>query len=419
LEDNGPFLKEEGELIRAVSQRLGKIVQQKRTEEENQKLALQLQQAQRLGAVGQLAAGVAHDFNNILATLVGNLELFKDDLGPNHSNHQGLFDEILSAIARAQKLVNSMLFSGRKVHWEKQKVSLKALLEEEIENLRSDFPQNVDLILNLSDGPSLVFANPEQVRLLIANLCKNAFEAMMEGEGCLTIKMESVPTLKQKSTSSQDMIRLSISDTGPGIEEENQNKLFEPFFTTKQEASGLGLSVVYEAVRELGGTIEVHSELGNGAEFEVVLPLASQDNSCSSGINSQQEDSFNGEERLLLVDDDVSVLRIINKHLLLLGYNVTIKNSAHEALETLLPSPDGYDLIITDLTMPEMTGLELAKKVLEINPQMKMILTTGYGENESISQWHKLGFKHILPKPITMNYLSKTIRATLDNNEIR
>jgi len=392
------------------------ITRRKQAERENAFLQAQLQQAQKMDAIGTLAGGIAHDFNNILAAIIGYTELAMDE-EDKEIQHRHL-QESLKGAERAKDLVRQILTFSRQGSNEKKPLDSRTLLDEAVKFLRASIPSTIEIHQFFSDEPCTMMADPVQMHQVIMNLSTNATYAMKPNGGILTIEMSPVelsrgeipryPALKPGP-----YVRIAVSDTGCGIDPANIERIFEPFFTTKpkNEGTGLGLSVVYGIVKNHDGVINVYSETGKGTRFNIYIPRIMSE---SIKENVSPEKCVGGTERILFVDDEPALVEITQSMLSLLGYHVTGVTSALEAAELFRDDPAGFDLVVTDMTLPKMTGIDLAREILRIRPGIPIILCSGIRESETEEQVRSLGISAYCTKPLTRKNLAIQVRKALD-----
>jgi CheY-like chemotaxis protein len=371
-------------------------------------------------AIGTLAGGIAHDFNNILSAVIGYTEIALADVPDGTSQHRNL-QEVLKAGSRARDLVKQILTFSRQTEQELKPVQIDQIVRETIKLLRASLPTTVKISQDIQSD-SAVLADSTQIHQVIMNLCTNAAHAMRAKGGRLTIDLSDVVLggsfLEQHPYLSPGVyIKLRVIDTGHGMKKVTLDRIFDPFFTTKErgEGTGMGLAVVLGIVKSHGGTITVESEEGKGSTFNVFLPVILREIDHEVRTN---EPIPTGTERILFIDDEKSLVDLGQQILERLGYRVTIRTSSVEALELFIEQPDKFDLIITDMTMPNMTGDELAGKLMNIRADIPVILCTGYSERISKERAHDLGIKEFILKPIVMRELAKTVRSVLDKNGI-
>ncbi|MBF0547406.1 MAG: AAA family ATPase [Candidatus Riflebacteria bacterium] len=379
------------------------------------KVEEQLRQAQKMDALGSFSGGIAHDFNNILAIIIANHELALN-YDSDHPSLKQRLAESLKACLRAKELINQILIFSRKASPEKEPLNISKVIQESMKLLRPAIPSTVKIEQKI-DVSENILANSTQINQIMLNLCSNACNAM-ENNGTLEIKLEKIYFGKDDSRlinrlAPGNYVKLSISDTGCGIKPEIMSRIFDPFFTTKEcgKGTGLGLSVVYGIVEAHEGTITVYSEPGKGSTFNIYLP-------CIEVRPEKQIEpsraNLKGSERILFIDDEEMLLEISQEILQSLGYTVTCKISPTEAFVLFRSAPNDYDLIITDLTMPDLPGDQLAIEVLKIRPEIPIILCTGYGETVNGKAKKFTGINRILLKPVTKQSFAKTIREVLD-----
>lgn len=411
--------EEAGSLIEAcfvasdISERL-------KAEEEKEKAEEQFLQVQKMEAIGTLAGGVAHDFNNILSAIIGYLELAKTKIPPESSANNDL-DEVFKASQRATDLVRQILTFSRKTKTDKKAVKLNLLVKEAIKLLRASIPTTIEIRRDiLAECPNVV-ADPSQIHQILMNLCTNAYHAMRGSSGILSVSLQKVKLgsddhLMEHSLVPGDYLLLEISDTGQGISPESLTKIFEPYFTTKKidEGTGLGLSVVHGIVKDHNGHITVYSEVGKGTTFRVYLPVEYE----HEEIESQEtvEEVSGGSERIIFVDDEKVLVRLGDKLLSNLGYEVAAFNNSAEAFQAFRETPENYDLIITDMTMPGMTGAELARKVKAIRSDVPIIICTGFIEDLDENSMTEMGIDAYLAKPVGRQELADTIRKVMESD---
>ncbi len=377
-------------------------------------------EAQKMQAVGTLAAGIAHDFNNVLGLIVGNAEMLQLKgavTGPAAESVK----QILSASMRAKNTVKQILMLSRRGRMERIPISLRPLIKETAEFLRSSLSSNIQLVVDLDADAGTVSADPGQMQQVLINLCTNAAQAMEDDGGTLTIRLTNT-ALSQEAiqfpghSAGGDFVEIIVSDTGAGIEPTVRERIFEPFFTTREigKGQGLGLSVVHGIVASHGGSIKVDSKAGKGATFHVFLPrIPSEPKPESTPLGLLPK----GRERILFIDDEKALARVGEMTLRHLGYQVNTQNSPVAALDVFRSSPGEFDLVITDLTMPQMSGVKLAAELLRIRPGLPVILCTGNTEKINPHEAGLLGIREILTKPVTIQDLANSVRNALDGSD--
>ncbi len=395
------------------------LTKQKQAEKETKKLEAMLHQAQKMEAVGTLAGGIAHDFNNILGAILGYAELIKTSLSSADPTMR-MQDQIITAALRARDLVKQILLFSRQSEQETKPLQPELIIKEALKLLRSTLPTTIEIKQDIPNGLGTILADPTQIHQIVMNLCTNAYHAMRETGGVIGVSLSEkkisnleflFPGFNLKTGS---YLFLEISDTGHGMDKAVLEKVFDPYFTTKRvgEGTGLGLSVVHGIVKSCGGEIRIYSEPGQGTNIHIYFPkfeTDDQDTSDSGEVILQA-----GTERILLVDDEPTILEIQQMSIEMLGYKVTAIDDSRKALEEISRNPDNYDLVITDMTMPHMTGFELAKQIFKRVPGMPIVLSTGYSELITKKKAEMAGIKAFIMKPVLREDLSKTIREALD-----
>jgi PAS domain S-box-containing protein len=384
------------------------------------RLEEQLRQSQKMQAIGTLAGGIAHDFNNILFPITGFTELILEET-PKDSPIRDNLNHILKASKRARDLVNQILTFSRQVDQEIRPVDVKLVIKEVLKLIRPSLPATIEIRHHLIDDCGLVMADPTQIHQVAMNLITNAYHAMQETGGRLDISLQAME-LKNEDVKTSPLnpgsyVCLSVSDTGYGMEKTVMDKIFDPYFTTKEKGkgTGLGMAVVHGIVESHGGDIRVDSEPGKGTLVKVYLPMLEP--VLEAGEKEPYAQIMKGNERILLVDDEEEVIKLECKMLDYFGYRVTTQTGSLAALEAFRKSPFAYDLIITDMTMPKMTGLQLSRKVKEIRTDIPVILCTGFSEQVNEKNAEASGIQGFILKPVLMNEFSELIRRVLDNNK--
>jgi len=393
------------------------ITERKQAEEEKKKLETQLAQAQKLESIGTLAGGIAHDFNNILSAIIGYTQLAMDDVSEPLKARKEL-KEVLKASDRAKDLVSQILTFSRKTDARYSPISLHKTVMDTIKMMRSVLPTTIDIRQDLLDH-GMVMADPTQIHQVMLNLCTNAAHAMDKTGGVMEVRLRRLNIDEGTQSPEPNLplgsyLRLSVSDTGHGMSPEVMARIFDPYFTTKEigKGTGLGLAVVHGIVQSHGGTITCTSTPGKGTTFDIYLPEILSEEVV---VRHHEEKSLPmGTERILFVDDEPILVELAKKMLSKLGYTVVTRSSSFEALELFQKDPDRYDLVITDMTMPGITGDKLAQKFMEIRHDIPIILCSGYSEYISEDKAKKIGIREFVMKPLEMNELARTIRKVLD-----
>jgi two-component system cell cycle sensor histidine kinase/response regulator CckA len=386
---------------------------------ERKRFEIQLQQAQKMEAIGTLAGGIAHDFNNLLSPLIGYSEMLIDDL-PAHSPMQEKAAEILTAGRRAKELVNQILTFSRRSDAKAEATKLQPFIAETLKFIRASIPSNIRIRQQIDAACGPVMANPTQIHQVVMNLAANAYHAMEGAGGELCVTLEQVFLKKGDRARSEGLppgryAHLVVADTGIGIEQQNMARIFDPYFTTKghNKGTGLGLSVVQGIINGVGGSIRVLSEKNRGSEFHVHWPVARQEKQMAT-VHTQEPVS-GGTEKILLVDDEPSVLKMVRQMLERLGYQVAAYASGMEALAAFKADPESVDLVLTDMTMPEMTGDLLAREVMAVRPKVPVLVSTGYSNTLTAEMVMEIGIKGVVKKPASKSELAAAVRIALDD----
>ena len=384
---------------------------------QRKQLESRLQQAQKMEAIGTLAGGIAHDFNNILSPILGFTEMLQEDL-PENSLEQKSITAILQAALRAKDLVKQILTFSRQNAQELKPVKLQSILKEALKLLRSSIPKTIDIQTDIDPQCGVVIADPTQIHQIIMNLATNAYHAMQKSGGQLTVSLkqkhiESNP-LGFSELLSGEYVLLKVIDTGTDIEKGVMDKIFDPYFTTKEKerGTGLGLSVVQGIVKSCNGHIHIYSEPGKGTEAHIYLPIMKKivhDTPQELMVPVQ-----GGTEKILLVDDEEGIVKMTQQMLERLGYQITSHTKSPEALGEFKANPDKFDLIISDMTMPQMTGLELANEIKRVRADIPIIICTGFSDQINGDIYKELGIQGCLTKPVIKREIAQAIRDTLD-----
>ncbi len=410
------------ELVRSNKELKNEIKEHNRAEKEKKELESQLRQSQKMEAIGILAGGIAHDFNNILYVISGYTEMSMDEVPEKSSVHSNL-KEIMQGVVRATEMVQHILLFSRKSSVKKEYVKLYSVINDAVKFLRGTIPSTIDIDLDIDTDCGRILADLTQINQLIINLATNSYHAMQNSGGVLGIvlvekKISSDDLDFKYSLSPGDYLKLTISDTGCGMDKEILGKIFDPYFTTKEvgKGTGMGLSMVHGIVKDHGGDIKIYSEPGKGTKFDIYFPLMANESVKQKALSAEQ--NLTGTERILFVDDEESIA-LMGKHILEnLGYCVTSQVNSMEALETFKRSPDEFDLIITDLTMPHMTGIELASKIIKIKPDIPVIICTGFSNTNDEIKAKAAGVSSFIMKPIVKKQMASIIRKVLDKKKI-
>jgi signal transduction histidine kinase len=372
---------------------------------------------QKMEALGTLAGGIAHDFNNILAAILGFTEMAMEDVQDRPLVEKNLGNVLKSAM-RARELVKQILAFTRKTSYERSPVSLSAIIKETVQLLRASVPATIRIKLALGASSDMVLAAPIELQQVLMNLVANASLAMEEKGGTMEIGLIDVDFSPDTPVSEPDVmpgeyVQLVVKDTGMGMSPEVMRRVFEPFFTTREvgKGTGMGLAVVYGTVKALQGTITVESEPGVGSTFRVSLPKAK---TAEREEQSQTAQVPRGKEKILFVDDEEMLVAWGQATLERLGYTVTAVTDSAEALKLFSENPTGFDLVITDQTMPAFTGLRLAEQLLKARPDLPIILCTGHSDSVSPGVIKGAGISDLLMKPLAKQELAEAVRRALD-----
>jgi PAS domain S-box-containing protein len=383
------------------------------------RLQEQVNQSQRMESIGTLAGGIAHDFNNILSPIMGHTEILLMDALEDNSSQASL-NQIYTAALRAKELVKQILTFSRQENSELKSMKMQPIVKEALKLIRSTIPTTIEIVQDIDPDCGVIKADPTQIHQIIMNLSTNAFHAMEETGGELSAGLKEIQFGKHDvidpGMEPGTYACLTIIDTGIGMNKKLTKKIFDPFFTTKKQGkgTGMGLSVVHGIVRGMGGTIQVYSEPGKGTKFNVYFPLEKK---FSEEQNIQDmQNIIGGTERILLVDDEEGVINIGKQMMEYLGYQVTGHTSSLDALEAFQENPDGFELVITDMEMPNMTGDKLSVELTKIRPDIPVLLCSGFRETMTREKAASLGIKNFLLKPISIKNLSQKIREVMDEN---
>jgi PAS domain S-box-containing protein len=377
----------------------------------------QLRQTQKMESIGNLAGGIAHDFNNLLFPILGMSEMLLEDLPKDSLEHENA-QEIFNAGKRAGDLVKQILAFSKQSEHKMTPVRIQNILKEVLKLSHSIIPSNIEIQENIDWNCGLIMADATQIHQVAMNLITNAFHAIKDKNGIIDVKLKKIELENGEIPDSllppDQYIQLSVADNGAGMAKSIQNKIFDPYFTTKEvgKGTGLGLAVVHGIVKEHNGDIKVYSEEGKGSTFHVYLPLMKIN--ATPVLDSQSLKLPTGTERILLVDDEISVAKLEGQMLSRLGYQVTKQTNSSEAFSEFKTNPENFDLVISDMTMPNMTGDQLAKKILSIKPDMPIIICTGFSERVNKEQAEVIGVKGFLMKPVGKYDMAQMVRKILD-----
>ena len=394
------------------------ISERKRAEMHQAKFDAQLRQAQKMEAIGTLAGGIAHDFNNMLAAIMGYAELLSMDL-PDSGDQREFIMNILTGCARAKQLVRQILSFSRQTEHEKRLISLRPLIKENLKMLRATIPTFIEIRQHLTKREVKVMADPVQMQQVVMNLCANAAQAMEQRGGVLTVSLDVVDARREADAARLGLVpdmyqRLVVSDTGPGMDQQTLERIFDPFFTTKEvdKGTGMGLAVAHGIITNHGGSISAESQPDKGSSFYVYLPLAKD---REHGDEAQEACAMQGHgEHVLFVDDEKALVEIARISLTRYGFKVTAVISSRQALNLIKADPYKYHVLITDYTMPELTGLDLAKRVHAIREDLPIILCSGYNEKFNGLDQDQLGLAGMVTKPLSASEMARLVRQAID-----
>ncbi len=394
------------------------ITPRKRSEQEKTDLETQIRTTQKMEAIGTLAGGIAHDFNNILVPIIAYTDMIMSTEDPGSATWQNL-QEVYKAANRAKELVKQILTFSREREQETCPVQLVPVVKESLKLLKASLPSTIEVSQRLEGEGVTILADPTQIHQIVMNLCTNAYHAMREQGGIMEVTLSEVEIGAHDDPLDRSLppgpyLVLSVSDTGPGMDPATMERIFDPYFTTRKhgEGTGLGLAVVLGIVKKYGGDIRVYSEPGQGASFQVYFPVFGKAEEGLAVI--LRTPLVVGDERILLVDDESPIAESMQKMLEFHGYHVTAKTSSVEALETFRLAPRDFDLVLTDQTMPHLTGDQLVLEMKKIRPDIPIILCTGFSNTIDEVKARILEIDAFLMKPVLRKELVETIRNVLD-----
>lgn len=406
---------DEGQVISSIGT-VHDITHVKKAELEMKKIEKQLRQVQKLEAIGTLAGGIAHDFNNIISSVLGYTQLCMDQVDKNSLTHENL-SYIFDAGCRAKDLVGQILTFSRQTEHETVPTVIKPIIKEAVKLLRATIPATIEIKAHIA-SEARIMADATQIHQVVMNLCTNAAQAMADMGGILSIELKEVYITEEFAKqhielNEGDYLNLIISDTGHGMSSEIMERIFEPFFTTKsaKEGTGLGLSVVHGIVNSYGGQISTYSEPGAGTTFSIYFPIT------EASIDLKQESSGpppRGDEKIFVIDDEPAIVKMLQRMLISLGYSVEASTNPAHALKTLETEPVEFDLVITDLTMPAMTGDQLAEKILEKHKSMPIIVCSGFSDRIVEDSILSKGVRAFVRKPLLKSEIARIIRDVLE-----
>jgi PAS domain S-box-containing protein len=417
------YLKDINGKLRGYIGLIRDISEKTRHEAEKRQLEAQVRQAQKMEAIGTLAGGIAHDFNNILSSIIGYADLAKNDVETGSRLHAKL-EQVLQAGRRATGLVRQILDFSRQTEEEHRPLQMALILKEALKLLKTSAPSTIAFTTKIDPDLPKIIADPTQIHQVIMNLCTNAVQAMQEGGGKLAVGLQRVNLQAREaercpSLSPGPHLQLTVSDTGEGISPAIRESIFDPYFTTKEkgEGTGLGLAVVYSIVQSLGGYISVDSEPGEGSTFTLLFPVDEAEVAAKQGLQGEESDDGSrlptGSGHILFVDDEPPITDIGKQMLESLGYSVETRTSSVEALELFRADPYRFDAVITDMTMPHLTGDRLAREMLALRPDLPIVLCTGYSKAITSEKAHRIGIRSFVHKPLLRKDLAAVTAAAL------
>jgi PAS domain S-box-containing protein len=393
------------------------ISELKSAQEEREQLKTQLIQAQKMEAIGTLAGGIAHDFNNILGAIIGYAEMALYDTRPDSMEHYNI-DQVLKAGHRAKDLVKQILAFSRKSEQNKQIISLTPIVKEALNLLRASLPTTIEIEQHIEPNLDAIYADPTQIHQVMMNLCANAGHAMADSGGILSVSLQNVDLRANAAALHPDLnagpyVKLSIGDSGHGMDAGTMDRIFDPYFSTKAQdkGTGMGLAVVHGIVIGHGGSIHVDSTPGQGSRFDIFFPIMERQ---SVSETEELKALPTGDECILLVDDEESLIDLGTNMLKKLGYRVKTSTRPVEALDMFRADPESFDLVISDMTMPSMTGDILSVELRQIRADIPIIICTGYSERINEQKAEALGIQGLIMKPFTIRRLAKSVRKILD-----
>ncbi|MBM4148182.1 MAG: response regulator [Lentisphaerae bacterium] len=417
---------ERGLSSRGVLLQVLDITAQRNAEREAEQMEESLRQARKLEAIGTLAGGIAHDFNNILTPILGYAELGQD-LCEEGSPLRGFLNEIMQASLRAKELVEQILVFSRRGERTTKPMRIGPIIKEVSKQIAASAPESVRVNCSIRTTADRVLAMPTHIHQILMNLCSNAVYVMKKnGGGTLDISMtgfvlshihkKEFPTLTTRAYlrggEQKRFLRLTVTDTGPGMDEATLARIFEPFFTTKPsgEGTGMGLALVQGIVTTLGGAIRVETAPGAGTSFHVAIPIAEEKKEDQT---QQTGPVVSGSARVLFVDDETAIVQMAEKMLQSLGYEPVVTNRSVDALNIFRRDPDMFDIVVTDQVMPEMTGAELTRELLGVRPDLPIVLCTGFSERFPREKAEEAGIREFVMKPIVRRDLALAIERAL------
>ncbi|UCF85681.1 MAG: response regulator [Desulfobacteraceae bacterium] len=413
---------DENVLIAQINALLRTKKQEDLLRKEKDRIEALLRRAQKTEAISTLAGGIAHDFNNILTAIIGYTEIALGRASQDTPIHNNL-EEVLKAGYRARDLVKQLLTFSRQSEQEQKPLQIGLILKEAIKMLRASLPTSIEIRQVIKNDCWKIMADPIQIYQVLMNLCTNAAHSMHEEGGILEVALTNVELDSQFTARHPDLkpgpyVKLTVSDTGHGIPLSIIKKVFDPHFANENEGdgTGLGLTVVHGIVKNHGGAITVNSEHNKGSVFNIFFPRIAAESLPKIDISTTFP---RGNERILFVDDERVLAELGEQLLVPLGYKVTTQTKSIEALETFKAQPEKFDLVMTDMTMPDMTGFELARKLLQTRSDLPIILFSGFSKMVTEEKAKAIGIREFVMKPIDISEMAKIVRRALDNKAPR
>ena len=389
-------------------------------EQEKEKLQHKLIHTHKLETLGTMSAGIAHDFNNILFAIIGNTELALVNTSKDLPIYKDLQD-VISAGNRATEMIQRILTFSRQTTTAKLPIKIQTIVEEALKLLRTSMPSTIEIRKHIDTNCNYILANSTQIHQIVINLATNATHAMKNTAGILEVFLKNIKIEKDmdiQDLSPGDYVKLTVRDTGCGMSDDIVKKIFDPYFTTKKigEGTGMGLSVVYGIIKDHNGTVSVSSKPNHGTIFDIYFPITKISHS-NDKVATEQKSITYGTGEILIIDDENSIVQIFNKLLIRCGYKTTTYTNAKKALEAFKATPNKFDLILTDFTMPQMNGLELSSKIRKINSDIPIILSSGAIEQSLKEKGKEIGISSFLTKPTNISTLSEIIKKALNKGE--
>lgn len=413
------FLRDEDGEPQFFITHVSDITTEKEAEEERLQLEEQLRHAHKMEAIGTLAGGIAHDFNNILAAIIGYTELATEDI-PNTNPARDSLDQVQKAAQRAKDLVKQILTFSRKQAKNLAPLNIAETVQETLTFIRATIPTFIDIKSRIAQDCGVILADSGQINQIVMNLCSNSAQAMEENGGTLSLTLENSVLSRQQVDGDEQLkpgnyVVLEVCDTGEGIPEENLERIYDPYYTTKDvgKGSGMGLSVVLGLVKSHDGVIRVDSKVGQGTTFRVYFPRINDQVDVKPVIERELP---TGSEHILVVDDEPAIIDILTLSMKKLGYSVTATTSSKEAIELFRAQPESFDLVISDQTMPNITGEKLCRMLQEIRPDVPIIMCTGYSSKMDQERAQDLGISRFILKPVSRWELALSLREALDSS---